>query len=362
MDLDTFITTFYVLIDDWYKSEIDYAMQRHAGPGLEMSDSEVLTVAIAGQWQVGVPWRSERSVVRYMQQHGRHWFPGMLQRSQFNQRVRDLWAALVRLQQIVAQELWAGELYECVDCVPLPHCSLAQAASHDRHWLSGGLGYGGNQGGWYWGEQLLISVTATGVVTGWLVGQAQIEDRWMMEAFVSTRHEYMGLIGPEPPPQKRNKEIQVATAESFSPAITTGVACLVSYLADEGFNGQRWIAHWQDEYEATVITAPPANPLVLSLTVQGQHPVALQWYRNGAAIAGATNRFLVIPHATPAHSGNYTLEASNALGRADSGPLQVTVTPDAGWVSGVAEWRESRYGRPRLVSAGQPASVWSTSF
>jgi hypothetical protein len=259
MDLDTFITTLYVLIDDWYKSEIEYAMQRHAGPGLEMSDSEVLTVAIAGQWQVGVPWRSERSVVRYMQQHGRHWFPGMLQRSQFNQRVRDLWAALVRLQQIVAQELWAGELYECVDCVPLPHCSLAQAASHDRHWLSGGLGYGGNQGGWYWGEQLLISVTATGVVTGWLVGQAQIDDRWMMEAFVSTRHEYMGLIGPEPPPQKRNKEIQVATAESFSPAITTGVACLVSYLADEGFNGQRWIAHWQDEYEATVITAPPAN-------------------------------------------------------------------------------------------------------
>ena len=103
MDLDTFITTLYVLIDDWYKSEIEYAMQRHAGPGLEMSDSEVLTVAIAGQWQVGVPWRSERSVVRYMQQHGRHWFRCCNAVGSIN-GYQDLWAALVRLQQIVAQE------------------------------------------------------------------------------------------------------------------------------------------------------------------------------------------------------------------------------------------------------------------
>jgi len=259
MDLDTFLMTLYVLIDDWYKSHIEYAMRRHAGPDLQMSDSEVLTVAIAGQWQVGVPWRSERSIVRYMQHHGRHWFPGMLKRSQFNQRVRDLWAALVRLQQLIALELWTGELYECVDCVPLPHCSLAQAASHDRHWVSGGLGYGGNQGGWYFGEQLLLSVTATGVVTGWVVGQAQIDDRWMMEALVSTRQEYMRLIGPEPPPQKRHKDTQVATAESFSPAIATGIASPVPFLADEGFNGARWIAHWHDEYAATVIAAPPPN-------------------------------------------------------------------------------------------------------
>jgi hypothetical protein len=44
-----------------------------------------------------------------MQHHGRHWFPKMLGRSQFNQRVRDLWAALVRLQQIVAEEPFVPE-------------------------------------------------------------------------------------------------------------------------------------------------------------------------------------------------------------------------------------------------------------
>jgi hypothetical protein len=259
MDLDTFMTTLYVLIDDWYTADIKHQMRRHVGSRLKMSDSEVLTVAIAGQWQVGVPWRSERGVVRYMQVHGRHWFPSMLGRSQFNQRVRDLWGALVRLQHIVGQALTRDDLYESVDCTELPHCSLAQAASHDRHWLNGHLGRGGNNGGWFYGEQLLMSVTASGVITGWLVGQAQIDDRWMMEAFVSTRQGYMRVVGPAVVDKRRYDHRQVATPESFGPAITVGGATGLPYLADQGFNGDRWLSHWSEEYGATVIAAPPAN-------------------------------------------------------------------------------------------------------
>lgn len=173
-------------------------MQRRAGPPLRMSDSEVLTVALAGQWQVGVPWRSERGVVRYMQRQGRHWFPTMLGKSAFNERVRQLWAALVGLQHWLARQLeQAGDLYESVDCVLLPACSLAQAASADGHWLWWGqLGYGGNQGGWYWGEQVLTSVTPSGVVTGWLVGPAASDDRWMLQAFLSARAGCPELVKP----------------------------------------------------------------------------------------------------------------------------------------------------------------------
>ena len=95
MDLDTFFTTLYVVIDDWYKSKMISLMKRHPGPALQMSDSEVLTVAIAAQWRAGVPWQSERGIVRYMLENGRSWFPRMLKRSQFNKRLRDLWAAFV---------------------------------------------------------------------------------------------------------------------------------------------------------------------------------------------------------------------------------------------------------------------------
>jgi len=261
MNLDTFLTQLYVIVDDWYKVEMANVMARRSGPPAKLSDSEVLTIALAGQWRVGVPWRSERGVVRYMQKHGRGWFPNMLQRSQFNERVRSLWAVFVRLQQVVAAWLYREELFEVVDCTELPHCSLSQAASHNRHWLSGRLGRGGNNGGWFYGEQLLMSTSSAGVITGWLVGQAQIDDRWMLEAFLSTRHSHMRMIGPEPAEQKKYNTTHVATPQSFSPALATGVGLGHPYLADEGFNGERWRVHWQDEYDADVITAPPKNAI-----------------------------------------------------------------------------------------------------
>lgn len=259
MDLDTFFTTLYVLIDDWYKGEMAEQMSRHAGPELKLSDSEVLTLAIAGQWRIGVPWQSERGLVRYMLHNGLGWFPQMLNRSQFNQRVRNLWATLVRLQQDLAEWLYVDELYEVVDCTPLPHCSLAQAASKDSHWLSGQLGRGGNNGGWFYGEQLLVSVSAQGVITGWLVGLASIDDRWMLQYFLSTRYGTMELLEPEIKPQKKVLSPRVATPDSFSPELAVGLSFGVPYLADGGFSGQRWIDHWLKEYEVEVIAPPPPN-------------------------------------------------------------------------------------------------------
>jgi hypothetical protein len=260
MDLDTFLTRLYVLIDDWYKGEMKELMQRHAGAELQMSDSEVLTLAIAGQWRVGVPWQSERGLLRFMHLYGRHWFPKLLQRSQFNKRVKQLWAALVRLQQVLADCLESeADLYEVVDCTELPHCSLAQAASHKRHWLAGKLGRGGNNGGWFYGEQVLVSASPAGVIRGWLLGLAQIDDRWMFEAFLSSRQGGMQLIGPAIEPKKANRTCLIPTIDAFSPAVSVGEGRLRPYLADKGFNGARWIEHWREFYQAVVITAPPNN-------------------------------------------------------------------------------------------------------
>lgn len=259
MDLDTFFTTLYVLIDDWYTREMMPLMKRHAGAELQMSDSEVLTLAIAAQWRVGVSWQSERGFVRFIHRHGLGWFPKMLKHAQFNKRVRQLWAALVRLQQELALMLSMDALFEVVDCTELTHCSLSQAASHNRHWLSGRLGHGGNNGGWFYGEQLLMSVTQQGVITGWLVGLANIDDRWMLEAFLSTRHGIMQLMGPEVSERKRYQSRLIATPDTFSPAIATGIPCHLPVLADEGFNGARWQHHWFSQYGDIVISVPPKN-------------------------------------------------------------------------------------------------------
>ncbi len=260
MDLDTFLTTLYCFVDDWYKREMIVLMKRHAGPALQMSDSEVLTLAIAGQWRVGVPWRSERGMVRYILQNGRSWFPSMLKRSQFNRRVRHLWAAFVCLQQELAQMLISSNaLYEVVDCTPAPHCSLGQAISHDRHWLFGKKGRGGNHGGWYYGEQLLLCASNSGVITGWMLGLANIDDRWLMEALVSSRQGWKRVIEPELPKHRTYKTRRIPSPESISPALCAGDDRGLTYLADGGFSGRRWIRHWQREYGAGVIAPRASN-------------------------------------------------------------------------------------------------------
>jgi hypothetical protein len=259
MDLDTFFTEWYVFVDDWYKAEGANLMQRRAGPTLKMSDSEVLTIAIAAQWRVGVPWQSERGIVRYLQTHGQQWFPQLLQRSRFNERVRLLWGALVRLQQVLAQQLTsAASVYECVDCVPLPACSLAQAVSGDGHWLWWSqLGYGGNHGGWFFGEQVLLAVNRDSAITGWLVGPANTDDRWMMQHLVSGRAGCPAPTAPLHRPRDGKRAMPLPVGQIL-PLNAVGENPQRPYLADRGFNGARWQRHWR-QYGATVVTIPPDN-------------------------------------------------------------------------------------------------------
>ena len=56
IDLDTFLTTVYDITDTLYQR--DYAPHKPARPGKkpELSDSEVLTLALLAQWQADLCW------------------------------------------------------------------------------------------------------------------------------------------------------------------------------------------------------------------------------------------------------------------------------------------------------------------
>src|SRR5258706_1843774 len=81
MDLETFLTTLYVYVDDWYKDEVRPHFVKHAGAEAQLSDSEVLTMADRRAME------SEGGVVRWMQRHRPRKFPKMVGRSAFNARV-----------------------------------------------------------------------------------------------------------------------------------------------------------------------------------------------------------------------------------------------------------------------------------
>jgi hypothetical protein len=258
MDLETFFTTVYVLVDDWYKEQIADLKPKMGAPA-QISDSEVLTLAVVGQWRVGVPWQSERGLVRYIQAHGRGMFPRMLGVSAFNQRVRYLSGILVSLQQAVAT--WLGqaqELYECVDSLPLPAGTTGQYSREKGHWLwTSRIGKGA--GAWFWGDHWLVSVTPRGIIMGWLLGSADINDRWLMEAFISCRAGKPQLVQPPRRSKDAKKQYTPPPVGFIGGWRACGLALDRPYLADGNFNGRRWRDHWSSTYGAQVITAPPYN-------------------------------------------------------------------------------------------------------
>ena len=75
---------------------------RRPGKKPELSDSEVLTLALLAQWQSD---RSEHAFGRYAAKHWRSYFPRLLSQSQFNRRVRDLCGVLCRLGPAIAHEV-----------------------------------------------------------------------------------------------------------------------------------------------------------------------------------------------------------------------------------------------------------------
>ena len=83
LDVDTFLTTIYVMVDDFYHSQ---PSKRRPGPQTSLSESEVLTLAIFAPWS---RFTSERDFYRYAQSHLRDAFPTLPDRSQFNRLVRD---------------------------------------------------------------------------------------------------------------------------------------------------------------------------------------------------------------------------------------------------------------------------------
>ena len=83
VDVDTFLTTLYVMVDDFCHSQ---PPRRRPGPDASLSESEVITLAIFARWS---RFNSERDFYRHADTELRDAFPTLPNRSQFNRLVRS---------------------------------------------------------------------------------------------------------------------------------------------------------------------------------------------------------------------------------------------------------------------------------
>jgi len=256
LDLETFLTALYVMVDDIYQSHIRPRMPACGGPPAFMSDSEVLCLGLAAQWRRGVPGQSERGIMRYVRKHLRHLFPTVLTQSAFNRRVRRLWGAFIVIQDAVAEQLAQGA-YDVLDGFPIPVAHGARSFSPG--WLAdiARMGQGGNDR-YFYGVRMMMVINQHGVATGWALAAGNVQERWVAELLFSTRAGVPGVQGPLD--DKGHTPKVTPPAEWMAAVPSGGAASKKPILSDCGFRGDDWLAHWAQAYGVQVCPLPKAAP------------------------------------------------------------------------------------------------------
>ncbi len=255
LDLDTFLVALYTTVDDLYKEHFAPHKPIRPGPRCRLTDSEVLTLMICAQWLN----QSERWVVAYGHQHWRGYFPQLLCQSATNRRVRDLAYNLVWMVPLVATKLEAEfASYQIFDTLPVPLMRKCRGRKTRLFYANeAGIGKGGSDKDWYYGCKLLVAATPKGAITGFVLGPAGTQERWLADALLCWR------VCPEarpwepadvPPANKRDSSYYVGPTGPIWPREGVGASTTMPYIVDGGFSGVVWTGHWAKDYAALVFT------------------------------------------------------------------------------------------------------------
>jgi hypothetical protein len=228
VDPDTFLTALYVSVDD-LMSELPLAAQ--PGPAPALSVSEVVTLALFGQWR---HFGGERAFYRYARRHLQGAFPRLPHRSQYNRLLRRWQDAVVAVGQRLAARLDARTCaYEALDSLGVATRNVKRRGSG---WLDGQAAKGWcTRLGFFHGLTLLTAVTPLGAITGYGLSVTTTSDQARADTFLAGRH----------------------TPQPALPEVGTSASHV--YVADTGFEGQAWWQQWAQGYGAQVIAPPKAH-------------------------------------------------------------------------------------------------------
>jgi hypothetical protein len=188
-------------------------------------------------------FQSERDFYRFAQQTLRPFFPTLPHRSQFNRLQQRYHRLLTLLSVHLARELGAeNSPYQVLDRTGL---STRWCGRRGVGWLPEYTGKGRcARLGWFEGFSLLLSVTDTGVVTGFAVGAASAKDQPLADAFLGVRY------ATELSSEQRQEGFPSVGAASGSRY----------YVLDKGFTGRDLHRKWRGELGVCAVCCPQRSP------------------------------------------------------------------------------------------------------
>src|SRR5215208_506457 len=216
LDLDSFLVSLYVLVDDWWKLKYSSQPPRTGRPAL-LTDPEVITLAIVAQWP---RFRSERDFWRFAQAHLRPYFPKLCSQSQLNRRMRSVEPQLRDFQRAVARTLCdVSEVYHVLDTTLIPAIVRVRASRKGLFAGQATFGRSASKTEWVYGFKVALSVTPEGVIAAFGLAEANSDERPIGEFLL--------------------------TSDGHD-----------AFLADKGFSSVAWEKHWLEEHGALVAATP----------------------------------------------------------------------------------------------------------
>jgi hypothetical protein len=178
MDQEERIIGLYLCIEAAYQEVVGEVGLRGRGSMPQLSDVEVLTIEVFGEWQ---GHHEEKAIHRYIRQHWLEWFPCLPSYQNFRRQCANLrW-----VKERIIQHLWPASDMHVIDGVPLPLCRFARARRCRRMREDAAYGYCAAQDMTFWGFKGYPLMRMDGAIHAFWTMPANEDERGVLDAVIA---------------------------------------------------------------------------------------------------------------------------------------------------------------------------------
>lgn len=175
LSTEDFIITVFCNVDDLWQEITQGQKIRRRGFAPSLSDSEIITMEIVGEFQ-GIS--TDKGIWNYFRGHWLNLFPQIKSRSTFVRQAANLWCYKRQLQQKLAKKLGGlSDQIHLIDGLPIPLCHYQRAKNCRLFAGLASFGYCAAKDEKYYGFRGHLIMSLDGVITGFTLTPANASER-----------------------------------------------------------------------------------------------------------------------------------------------------------------------------------------
>ena len=172
---EDFIIAVFCCVDDLWNQISQGQKIRRRGFAPSLSDSEVITMEIVGEF---LRIDTDKGIWNYFRGHWLELFPKIKSRSTFARQAANLWHYKLQLQKLIAQKLGGiTDTVHLIDGIPIPLCHYQRASRCRLFSDSANYGYCAAKDEKFYGFRGHIVVSLEGVITSFSLTSANGSER-----------------------------------------------------------------------------------------------------------------------------------------------------------------------------------------